>query len=52
MQVGSGSGTTGLKFLLTDHLGSTSITADGASAAKLSELRYKPWGQDFTIYSH
>jgi RHS repeat-associated protein len=26
--------------LLTDHLGSTSITADGASGAKLSELRY------------
>ena len=45
MWVGMGSGTTGLKWLLTDHLGSTSITADGASGAELSELHYKPWGE-------
>ncbi len=31
--------------LLGDHLGSTALTADGASGAKLSELRYKPWGE-------
>ena len=30
---------------LTDHLGSTSIKADGATGAKQSELRYKPWGE-------
>jgi RHS repeat-associated protein len=45
MRVGTGGSTTGLKWLLTDHLGSTSITADGATGAKLSELRYKPWGE-------
>lgn len=45
MRTGTGGGTTGLKWLLTDHLGSTSITADGATGAKLSELRYKPWGE-------
>jgi RHS repeat-associated protein len=28
-----------------DHLGSTAITADGATGSKLSELRYKPWGE-------
>jgi hypothetical protein len=46
------SGTSGLKWLLDDHastalstsLGSTAITADGATGARLSELRYKPWG--------
>jgi RHS repeat-associated protein len=53
MRTGTGSGTTGLTWLLTDHpslhsgqaLGSTSITADGASGAKQSELRYKSWGE-------
>jgi hypothetical protein len=33
-----------LRFLLTDHLGSTSITTD-SSGSKISELRYKPWGE-------
>lgn len=33
-----------LKYLLGDHLGSTSITAD-ASGNKLGELRYKAWGE-------
>jgi len=28
-----------------DHLGSTALTAGGASGAKLSELCYKPWGE-------
>jgi RHS repeat-associated protein len=45
MRSGTGSGSTGLKWLLDDHLGSTAITADGATGAKLSELRYKPWGE-------
>jgi RHS repeat-associated protein len=31
-------------YLLGDHLGSTSVTAD-TSGAKVSELRYKPWGE-------
>jgi RHS repeat-associated protein len=53
MRTGTGSGTTGLKWLLDNHastalstgLGSTAITADGATGSKLSELRYKPWGE-------
>jgi RHS repeat-associated protein len=45
MRTGTGSGTTGLKWLIDDHLGSTAITADGATGARLSELRYKPWGE-------
>ena len=38
-----------LRWLATDHLGSTSITADGVSGARLAELRYRPWGE--TRYS-
>jgi RHS repeat-associated protein len=45
MRSGTGTGITGLKWLIDDHLGSTAITADGATGAKLSELRYKPWGE-------
>ncbi|MCJ7724119.1 MAG: RHS repeat-associated core domain-containing protein, partial [Anaerolineales bacterium] len=45
MRVGSGTGTTGLSWLFGDHLGSTSITADGDSGAKTAELRYKGWGE-------
>jgi RHS repeat-associated protein len=52
------SGTSGLKWLLDDlastalstSLGSTAITADGATGAKLSELRYKPWGEIRYVY--
>jgi RHS repeat-associated protein len=33
-----------LYYLLTDHLGSTSITTD-ASGNKIAELRYKAWGE-------
>ena len=33
-----------LTYLLGDHLGSTSITTDSAGV-KISELRYKPWGE-------
>jgi RHS repeat-associated protein len=33
-----------LYYLLSDHLGSTSITTD-TNGALVSELRYKPWGE-------
>ena len=33
-----------LTYLLTDQLGSTSLAVD-ASGAKISEMRYKPWGE-------
>ena len=33
-----------LEFMLGDHLGSTSITTD-ATGAKVSEMRFKPWGE-------
>ncbi len=33
-----------LSFLLTDHLGSTSLTTD-ASGNLISELRYTAWGE-------
>ncbi len=33
-----------VEYLLGDHLGSTSITAD-VNGAKVSEMRYKPWGE-------
>ncbi len=45
MRVGAGVGVDGLKWLLSDHLGSTSLTAYGAAGTKLTELRYKPWGE-------
>ena len=34
-----------VRWLATDHLGSTALTADGTSGARLSEIRYKPWGE-------
>jgi hypothetical protein len=33
-----------LNYLLGDHLGSTSITADSAGL-KVAEIRYKAWGE-------
>jgi hypothetical protein len=33
-----------LRFLLFDHLGSTSITTD-SNGSKIYELQYKPWGE-------
>jgi RHS repeat-associated protein len=33
-----------VEYLLGDHLGSTSITTN-ANGTKVSELRYKPWGE-------
>jgi RHS repeat-associated protein len=41
---GNGAGTTGLTWLLGDHLGSTAITAS-ADGTLQSELRFKPWGE-------
>jgi len=34
-----------LHYLLTDHLGSTAITAD-SNGARVAELRYKAWGEN------
>jgi hypothetical protein len=35
----------GLFYLLSDHLGSTTVTLkDTSSLSKVAELRYKPWG--------
>jgi RHS repeat-associated protein len=45
MRTGEGTGTTGLNWLLGDHLGSTAITASSAGG-KLAEVRYKAWGED------
>jgi RHS repeat-associated protein len=33
-----------VEYFLGDHLGSTSLTTD-ANGAKVSEMRYKPWGE-------
>jgi RHS repeat-associated protein len=33
-----------LSYLFSDHLGSTTVTAD-SSATKTAEMRYKPWGE-------
>jgi RHS repeat-associated protein len=33
-----------VEYLLSDHLNSTSLTTD-ANGAKVSEMRYKPWGE-------
>ncbi len=33
-----------VEYFLSDHLGSTSLTVDSAGN-KISELRYKPWGE-------
>jgi hypothetical protein len=41
----NGSGANGLVYLLGDHLGSTSITADPVDGDKLSELRFRAWGE-------
>jgi hypothetical protein len=44
-RTGSGSGATGLVWLLGDHLGSTSVTAQGSSGALVARNLYKPWGE-------
>jgi hypothetical protein len=33
-----------VEYFLGDHLGSTSMTTDN-TGAKVSEMRYKPWGE-------
>jgi len=33
-----------VEYFVCDHLGSTSITTDN-TGAKVSEMRYKPWGE-------
>jgi RHS repeat-associated protein len=43
-------GTSTLNYLLGDHLGSTSITADSAGA-RVAELMYKPWGENRYTFS-
>ncbi len=43
MRVQSDDGSNDLYYLLTDHLGSTSIVAD-AGGNMVAELRYSPWG--------
>ncbi len=49
MRTGSGTGTSGLNWLLSDHLGSTSITAN-SSGNKVAELRNKAWGETRYTY--
>ena len=34
-----------VRWLATDHLGSTAVTAN-ETAARIAELRYKPWGEN------
>ena len=46
---GNGSGTNGLVYLVGDHLGSASVTADPVDGDRLSELQFKAWGE--TRYS-
>ena len=35
-----------LSWLLSDHLGSTAVTADGTTGGRTGELWYKPWGEN------
>ncbi len=35
-----------LYWLLADHLGSTAVTANGTTGARVAEVRYKAWGED------
>jgi len=44
MRTGTGNGTTGLKWLLEDHLGSRNVIANG-DGSLYSRLTYKPWGE-------
>ena len=45
VRVGSGTGTTGLTWLLGDHLGSTTLTTTNGSSVS-AETRYKAFGED------
>ncbi len=42
-------GTSTVYYLLTDHLGSTAITAN-SSGSRVAELRYKAWGETRYTY--
>jgi hypothetical protein len=42
LRIGNGSGSTRVKILLDDRLGSTSITTD-SNDSKIAELRYAAW---------
>jgi hypothetical protein len=44
LRIGNGSGSTRVKILLDDRLGSTSITTD-SNDSKIAELRYAAWGE-------
>ncbi len=44
MRTGSGSGTSGLRFSLSDHLGSTMLTINADLSGRADQL-YKPWGE-------
>jgi RHS repeat-associated protein len=44
MRVGSGSTNSSVKWLLGDHLGSTSLTTNYDGASPVTQL-YKPWGE-------
>jgi RHS repeat-associated protein len=44
MRVQEADGSSTFYYLLSDHLGSTSVTVD-ADGDKVAELRYKPWGE-------
>ncbi|MFZ1507396.1 MAG: RHS repeat-associated core domain-containing protein [Anaerolineae bacterium] len=35
-----------VSYLFGDHLGSTTVTANGASGERTAELWYKPWGEN------
>ena len=45
VRTGTSADSVSLKWLLGDHLGSTSITAT-STGAKGAEVRYKPWGEN------
>jgi RHS repeat-associated protein len=46
MRTGSGTGATGLNWLLSDHLGSQALTISANGATEEGEVRYKAWGED------
>ncbi|MBU1747801.1 MAG: discoidin domain-containing protein, partial [Chloroflexi bacterium] len=45
LRASNGTSTDGLVYLLSDHLGSTSLTLDPVDGDKLTELRYQAYGQ-------
>jgi RHS repeat-associated protein len=45
VRTGTGGGTTGLNWLLGDHLGSTNRIANGDGSPSGPPITYKPWGE-------